>query len=138
MGSSVDGLDSHVASMKMLSKRLEASIDAELNQLGNEWLGKTIDYTPHDTGFLASGAQAFLHTHDGKGGWHFEGVKKENGTSFIELVNQTSYALPVEYGHRMANGKFCKGHYMLRRSRQEAEKALPKAINRAFKKAGVK
>lgn len=138
MGDDLQGLDEHVDAMQSLGKRINKAITHELNQLGNEWLGKTIDYTPHDTGFLASGAQGNRHAGDGKGGWHFLGVKREGGTTHIELVNQTRYAAAVEYGHRTINGGFVKGYYMLKRSTALTKRALPKVLHRAFEKVRAK
>ena len=122
----VDGMDDHLAEMAALESAIDDACERNLNRLGNDWLSQAQDLTPWDTGKL-------------KQGFRFDGAKKRGKAWEINIYNNTEYAAPIEFGHRIVdrNGVdhgWYEGFYMLGESGQRVQvKALPEALRRIVK-----
>lgn len=67
--------------------------------------------------------------------WQVSNIRKNGETFEIEIFNNVEYAAPVEYGHRLKNGGFVPGKYMMTISMQEIEAIMPKIVDRHVRAA---
>jgi len=51
----------------------------------------------------------------------------------VELINNMEYASFVEYGHRLVNGAWQDGRFMLTISMDEVNRQIPARFDKAFK-----
>lgn len=92
------------------------------NLLANELLSKVKRRTPVDTGIL-------------RNNWAIGVITKEGSTYKIDVMNDTSYANYVEFGHRILNKNHkvigtTKGVHMLEISKNELEVIKPEILKR--------
>lgn len=88
-----------------------------LLELANRVLRRTKQKTPVDTGTL-------------RDNWFVGEVVRHGDYLEVEIYNPIEYAEFVEYGHRIPNGKFVSGQYMLTLSIKEVEALAPALIGR--------
>ena len=63
----------------------------------------------------------------------------EKGDLYVKLMNRTSYAIYLEYGHRTRGGKsYVEGVYMLKTSFEKTEKDFTNDLEKLLKKYGFK
>ena len=63
----------------------------------------------------------------------------EKGDLYVKLMNRTSYAIYLEYGHRTRGGKsYVEGVYMLKTSFEKTEKDFENDLEKLLKKYGFK
>lgn len=66
--------------------------------------------------------------------WNVDGAARRDGDNYVvDVINPTEYASYVEYGHRMRNGGWCEGRYMLTNSTDEIQKIAPRLIEQRIK-----
>lgn len=68
-------------------------------------------------------------------GWTIGEIKKEGDTYKVEIINGTSYASYVEYGHRTANHKgWVPGRLMMTISEAQVAKMAPQILKKNLDK----
>ena len=116
---------------------LENSIDTVLEDCAMELAARLIrevkKRTPTDTGNL-------------RRNWQATGVTKQGFNYTIEVINQTDYAVYVEYGHRQQPGRYVQalgrrlkkswvpGKFMMTISAQEIQRRAPQIVEKFIAK----
>lgn len=111
---------------KFNQKELEEFCEMCAKELAARLLSRVIKRTPAITGTL-------------RRAWSEENnvIKVEHsGNEFVcEIINSTSYAIYVEYGHRTRNHKgWVNGRFMLEKSTLELDAQAPKIIEKKLMK----
>lgn len=91
-----------------------------LLEQGLRVIAKTKPRTPVDTGAL-------------RNMWMVGEVKVAGQDLEVELINSMEYASFVEYGHRLVNGAWQDGRFMLTISMDEIRAAMPARFEKALK-----
>lgn len=82
-----------------------------MKKLGLRLLTKVKLLTPVDKGLL-------------RRSWFLESPKVTPTEVSIEIKNNTEYSEAVEFGHKLRNGRFYSGKFMLRKSMTEMENEI--------------
>lgn len=111
---------------KLTENDLDEFCEMCAKQLAARLLRKVIKRTPVDSGTL-------------RRAWSEENSNiyvEHNGNEFVcEIVNSTSYAIYVEYGHRTRNHDgWVNGRFMLEKSTLELDNKAPKIIEKMLMK----
>jgi len=68
-------------------------------------------------------------------GWTIGEIRKEGSVYQVDVINDTDYAVYVEYGHRTVDHKgWVPGKFMLTISEQELQQAAPKILEAKIKR----
>lgn len=92
-----------------------------LNEMANRTLNRVKKKTPVDTGQL-------------RRSWQIGSIYKKSGDYFVEVFTDVDYAQHMEYGHKLRNGRWQKGVFMLTLSIKELEKDMPKLVKKFYNK----
>lgn len=101
-------------------KDFDAFLRDFLLEQGLRVIAKTKPRTPVDTGAL-------------RNMWSVGEVRATGQYLEVELINNAEYASFVEYGHRLVNGAWQDGRFMLTISMDEVQRQMPARFNKAFK-----
>lgn len=69
-----------------------------------------------------------VKSHHLQDGWEVGKIKKIGNEYFVEVVNNVDYAEFVNYGHRLKDGTYKEGVFMLDLALAEVEEQLPTAL----------
>ena len=97
--------------------KLDVFISDCAKELTARLLREVIKRTPTITGNL-------------KRNWQVTGITKQGFNYTIMVINQTEYAMYVEYGHRTKNDGWSSGRFMLTISAEEIQRKSPQIIEK--------
>lgn len=100
---------------KMINEQYPKELKNLLLEIAKEVLADTIEKTPKDTPHLVSN-------------WQLGTITRVGNAYEIEIFNNVEYAEFVEYGHRLEDGGFQEGAFMLELSLEEMNDLLPKKL----------
>ena len=101
-GININGIKDLKRQLEKLEKGTDKFIEDCAKELAARLLREVKQRTPRDTGYL-------------KNHWQTTGVIKQGPTYTIMVINQTEYAMYVEFGHRTRNGRgWVPGRFMLK------------------------
>ena len=117
----IKGIDSFIKNINNIQSNFHSDLQNLVEKHGGILLRDTKMKTPVDTGQL-------------RRSWELE-----KGDLYVKLMNQTSYGIFVEFGHRTRGGKsYVEGVYMLKTSFEKTEKDFTNDLEKLFKKYGFK
>lgn len=101
-------------------KDFDAFLRDFLLEQGLRVIAKTKPRTPVDTGAL-------------RNMWSIGEVRAAGQNLEVDLINSQEYASFMEYGHRLVNGAWQDGRFMLTISMDEVQRQMPARFDKAFK-----
>ena len=117
----IKGIDNFLKDINNIQDNFRGDLQKLVEKHGGILLRNTKMKSPVDTGQL-------------RRSWELE-----KGDLYVKLMNRTSYAIYLEYGHRTRGGKsYVEGVYMLKTSFEKTEKDFTNDLEKLFKKYGFK
>ena len=117
----IKGLDKFIISLNEMDDNFNRDLQALVEKHGGKLLRNTKKKTPVDTGQL-------------RRSWQLE-----KGDLYVKLMNRTSYAIYIEYGHRTrGGGKPFEGVYMLKIPFERQKKEIQDELEQLLKRYGFK
>ena len=117
----INGLDNFIKNINNIQSNFHSDLQNLVEKHGGILLRNTKMKSPVDTGQL-------------RRSWELE-----KGDLYVKLMNRTSYAIYLEYGHRTRGGKsYVEGVYMLKTSFEKTKKDFENDLEKLFKKYGFK
>ena len=117
----IEGIDTFLKNINNIQSNFHNDLQNLVEKHGGILLRNTKMKSPVDTGQL-------------RRSWELE-----KGDLYVKLMNRTSYAIYLEYGHRNRGGKsYVEGVYMLKTSFEKTEKDFTNDLEKLLKKYGFK
>ena len=117
----IKGIDSFIKNINNIQGNFHSDLQNLVEKHGGILLRNTKMKSPVDTGQL-------------RRSWELE-----KGDLYVKLMNRTSYAIYLEYGHRTRGGKsYVEGVYMLKKTFEKTKKDFENDLEKLFGKYGFK
>ena len=117
----IKGIDNFLKDINNIQSNFHGDLQKLIEKHGGILLRNTKMKSPVDTGQL-------------RRSWELE-----KGDLYVKLMNRTSYAIYLEYGHRTRGGKsYVEGVYMLKTSFEKTKKDFENDLEKLFKQYGFK
>ncbi len=111
--------ETFVKTFEVLQKNFEQFLRQFLLEMANRVISKVKPKTPVDTGAL-------------KSEWQIGEVTISEDKLEVEIINGQEYASYIEYGHRLTNGKWQEGKFMLTISIDDVNQQIPLRFRKAW------
>ena len=113
----IKGIDDFLKNINKIQSNFHSDLQNLVEKHGGILLRNTKMKSPVDTGQL-------------RRSWELE-----KGDLYVKLMNRTSYAIYLEYGHRTRGGKsYVEGVYMLKTSFEKTKKDFENDLEKLLKK----